>query len=59
MRRGDGLTLVDCMAKLVSDRDLSRGLEEAGRVKGEHKFRLDRLISESLSARRAEGWRDI
>jgi hypothetical protein len=31
------------MTELTADRDLSRGLEEVGRVKGERKFGLDRL----------------
>jgi glycosyltransferase involved in cell wall biosynthesis len=58
VRRGDDLKLVDCMARLITDRDLARRMGEAGRVKAEREFGLDRLVSETLAAYQAAGWKD-
>jgi glycosyltransferase involved in cell wall biosynthesis len=59
VRRGDDLKLVDCMARLISDPDLARRMGEAGRVKAEREFGLDRLVSKTLAAYRAAGWKDV
>ena len=58
VRRGDDLKLVDCMARLIADRDLARRMGEAGRIKAEQEFGLDRLVSKTLAAYRAAGWKD-
>ena len=58
VRRGDDLKLVDCMARLIADRDLARRMGEAGRIKAEREFGLDRLVSKTLAAYRAAGWKD-
>lgn len=58
VRRGDEETLFDRMARLAIDRDLCRSLGEAGRAKAERDFGLARLLSETLSAYRAAGWKD-
>jgi len=49
--------LVTRMATLVADRDLCRRMGEAGRVKAEWEFGLDRLVSETLAVYKAAGWR--
>jgi glycosyltransferase involved in cell wall biosynthesis len=56
--RGDDATLVECMATLIADRELCRSMGEAGRRKAEREFSLDRLVSETLAAYRAAGWKD-
>ena len=58
VHRGDDLKLVDCMARLIADRDLARRMGEAGRIKAEREFGLDRLVSKTLAAYRAAGWKD-
>lgn len=56
--RQDESVLVDRMATLLADRELSRRLGEAGRIKAEREFSLERLISETFAVYRAEGWKD-
>jgi glycosyltransferase involved in cell wall biosynthesis len=56
VRRGDDATLVERMATLIMDRDLCRRMGEAGRVKAEREFGLDRLICDTLAAYQAIGW---
>jgi glycosyltransferase involved in cell wall biosynthesis len=56
--RGDDATLVERMATLIVDRELCRRMGEAGRLKAEREFGLDRLVSETLAAYRAAGWKD-
>jgi glycosyltransferase involved in cell wall biosynthesis len=58
VRRGDDATLVERMATLIIDHDLCRRLGKAGRAKAEREFGLDRLVSETLAAYRAAGWKD-
>ena len=50
--------LADRMATLLADPELSRRMGEAGRIKAERDFSLERLISETLAVYRAEGWKD-
>jgi glycosyltransferase involved in cell wall biosynthesis len=57
VRRGDDTALVARMATLLTQIDLCRRLGEAGRVKAEREFRLDRLVAETLIAYRASGWK--
>jgi glycosyltransferase involved in cell wall biosynthesis len=58
VRRGDEAALVERMVQLITDRDLCRSMGQAGRAKAEREFGLDRLVSETLSAYRAAGWKD-
>ena len=56
--RGDEATLLARMVTLMTDYDLCRRMGEAGRAKAEQQFGLDRLVSETLAAYRAMGWKD-
>lgn len=56
--RGDSVALVDRMARLITEPDLCNRMGQAGRRKAEREFGLDRLVSETLDAYRAFGWRD-
>ena len=56
--RGDDAALVERMATLIADRELCHRMGEAGRLKAEREFGLDRLVSETLAAYRAAGWKD-
>jgi glycosyltransferase involved in cell wall biosynthesis len=56
--RGDEATLLARLVTLMTDHDLCRRMGEAGRVKAEQQFGLDRLVSETLAAYRAMGWKD-
>ena len=58
VRRGDDAKLVGSHGALITDRDLCRRMGEAGRAKAEREFGLDRLVSETLAAYRAAGWKD-
>jgi glycosyltransferase involved in cell wall biosynthesis len=58
VRRGDEAALVERMAMLIADRELCRRMGEAGRLKAEREFGLERLVSETLVAYRAAGWKD-
>jgi glycosyltransferase involved in cell wall biosynthesis len=56
--RGDEGTLLARIVTLMTDHDLCRRMGEAGRVKAEQQFGLDRLVSETLAAYRVMGWKD-
>jgi glycosyltransferase involved in cell wall biosynthesis len=56
--RGDEAALLARIITLMTDHDLCRRMGEAGRVKAERQFGLDRLVSETLAAYRAMGWKD-
>ncbi len=56
--REDQATLSQRMGVLIKDIALCRRMGEAGRVKAEKEFGLDRFISETLAAYRAAGWDD-
>jgi len=56
--RQDETALANRMAALLADRELSCRMGEAGRVKAEREFSLERLISETFAVYRAEGWKD-
>jgi glycosyltransferase involved in cell wall biosynthesis len=58
VRCGDEAALVKRMAKLIIDRDLCHRMGQAGRVKAERDFRLERLVEETLTAYRSAGWRN-
>jgi glycosyltransferase involved in cell wall biosynthesis len=46
------------MAQLLMDPQLCRVMGEAGRVKAVREFGLERLVSQTLDAYRAVGWKD-
>lgn len=56
--RGDEAVLADRMATLLADRELYCKMGEAGRIKAEREFSLDRLLSDTFAVYRAEGWKD-
>ncbi|QPD03621.1 MAG: hypothetical protein Nkreftii_001395 [Candidatus Nitrospira kreftii] len=56
--RGDEITLAERIASLLEDRELCRRMGDAGRIKAEQAFGLDRLRVETFAAYRAEGWED-
>jgi glycosyltransferase involved in cell wall biosynthesis len=56
--RGDDAKLVERLATLITNRDLCCQMGEAARAKAERQFGLDRLVSETLAAYRAAGWKD-
>jgi len=56
--RGDEPLLVERLVTLLADRALCRSMGEAGRAKAEREFGLDRLITETLAAYWAAGWKD-
>jgi glycosyltransferase involved in cell wall biosynthesis len=56
--RGDESTLVARMVTLLTDLDLCRRMGEAGRARVEQFLDLSRLVSETLGAYRAMGWKD-
>jgi glycosyltransferase involved in cell wall biosynthesis len=58
VRRGDDTRLMERTVELLGDRDLCRSIGEAGRVKAEREFGLDRLVEETLAVYRSTGWRD-
>jgi len=58
VRRGDDASLVDDVGSLLENDALRRRMGHAGRLKAEQEFRLERLVSQTLEAYRAAGWRD-
>jgi glycosyltransferase involved in cell wall biosynthesis len=56
--REDESALSSRIATLLEDRDLCRRMGEAGRIKAERAFGIERLRYETFAAYRAEGWED-
>lgn len=56
VRRSDEATLVERLEALIANRDLCGRMGEAGRVKAEQEFGLDRFVEKTFSAYRAAGW---
>ena len=54
--RGDDVTLTERIIQLIGDRSLCRRMGEAGRMKADREFRLERLVSETFAAYKAAGW---
>ena len=50
--------LVERMARLIADRELCCRMGEAGRLKAEREFGLDRLVASTLATYRTAGWQD-
>jgi glycosyltransferase involved in cell wall biosynthesis len=57
-RRGDDASLAEAIEKLIIDRNLCDRMGEAGRIKSEREFGLDRLASETLATYQTIGWRN-
>lgn len=55
--REDEAMLANRMAMLLADRELSCRMGAAGRIRVEQEFGLERLVPETFSAYRAEGWK--
>ncbi len=56
--REDITKFVKRVMTLITDVKLCRRMGEAGRLKAEREFRLDRLVKETLAAYRSAGWKD-
>jgi len=56
---GDDELFVERLATLITDPNLCRRMGEAGRAKAQEAFTLSRLITETFSAYRAAGWKDV
>lgn len=57
VRQGDETTFVKRVSLLLGDRDLCIGMGLNARTKAEREFRLERLVSETLEAYKAAGWK--
>jgi len=58
IRQGDVETFGNRVVRLLSDDDLCHRMGLAARIKAEREFGLDRLVSETLAAYMAAGWKD-
>lgn len=58
VKRGDDTLLSKRISRLIVDRTLCRRMGEAGRVKAESQFGLDRLLLGTLSAYKSTGWNE-
>jgi len=57
--RQDETALVNRMAILLADREVSRRMGEAGRLNAEQEFSLEHLVSETFTVYRTEEWKDM
>ena len=58
VRQGDEVMLAERVSRLLGDAKLCSRMGMAARVKAEREFRLQLLVSETLTAYRAVGWKD-
>jgi len=58
VRRGDQTALVQRMASLLENPDLSLEMGKRGRARAEGQFGLGRLVSETLDVYRRAGWKE-
>lgn len=58
VRRGDDETLVNRITTLLSNRDLCQQMGDNARARAEQEFDLHSLVTGTLDAYRAAGWRD-
>jgi len=58
VEREDHATLTRKMGMLLKHTDLCRRMGEAGRSRAEKEFGMDRVVSETLEAYAAAGWKD-
>ena len=56
--RENEAAFADRIATLLENRELCQQMGDAGRVKAEREFGLERLLEETFSVYRAEGWMD-
>jgi glycosyltransferase involved in cell wall biosynthesis len=54
--RNHNSALVECMERLITDRDLVRRMGEAGRAKAQAQFGLQLLVGQTFNAYQAAGW---
>jgi glycosyltransferase involved in cell wall biosynthesis len=57
VRRGNERAFAERVVQLLSDDDLCRRMGLAARAKAEREFGVGRLVSETLNAYRAAGWK--
>jgi glycosyltransferase involved in cell wall biosynthesis len=57
VERGKDAKFAEQMANLISNRELCSQMGEAGRIKAEQNFGLNRFVDETLAAYRSAGWR--
>jgi glycosyltransferase involved in cell wall biosynthesis len=58
VRRGDNKALVDRLVELVTNPDLCMAMGRNGRMKAEREFDLNPLVTRTLDAYKAAGWKD-
>jgi glycosyltransferase involved in cell wall biosynthesis len=58
VRRGDDDTLVNRIATLLTNRDLCQQMGDNARARAEQEFDLHSLVTGTLDAYRAAGWKD-
>jgi glycosyltransferase involved in cell wall biosynthesis len=58
VRAGDDEKFVERMATVINNRALCRQMGEAGRLKAEREFGIDRMLNDTFGSYRAAGWRD-
>ncbi len=58
VRQGDETKFVERVLQLLGDDELCFRMGLAARAKAEREFRLERLVSETLKAYKAAGWKD-
>lgn len=58
VRQGDEATFAKRVFQLLGDDELCLHMGLAARAKAEREFRLERLVSETLEAYKAAGWKD-
>jgi glycosyltransferase involved in cell wall biosynthesis len=56
--QGDQNTFVERVIRLLTDDELCSAMGLVAREKAEREFKLERLVSETLSVYRAAGWKD-
>jgi glycosyltransferase involved in cell wall biosynthesis len=56
--QGDDAALEHYVTLLLTNSGLCQAMGEAARVKANREFRMDRLLTETLAAYRAAGWKD-
>ena len=57
-RCGEDATLAERITMLITNHDLCYRMGKSGRTRAEREFGLDRLVSETLAAYRAAGWKE-
>ena len=58
VRQGEEATFVKRISQLIADDQLCLRMGSAARAKAEREFKVERLVSETLEAYKAAGWKD-